>query len=68
MLRMYRNQNQEITIKKRNSPNDVDEYIRVKILDIDLHTGRVEVGVQATQAWNIYRAESPRDDNHEDNK
>jgi hypothetical protein len=42
------------------SNNDKDDYIRVKICDIDLHTGRVEVGVTASPAWDIYRAESPR--------
>ena len=60
MLRIYRNQNQEITVKRRNAPNDVDDYIRIKVLDIDLHTGRVEVGVQATHEWVISRSEAPR--------
>ncbi len=63
MLRMFRNQNQEITLKRRNYPNSVDDYIRIKVLDIDLHTGRVEIGTTATSAWSIYRSEQPRDDN-----
>jgi hypothetical protein len=60
MLRQFRNPGQEITIKRRTSNNDKDDYIRLKICDIDLHTGRVEVGVTASPAWEIYRAESPR--------
>ncbi len=67
MLRQYRNPGQEITIKRRTSNNDKDDYIRVKICDIDLHTGRVEVGVTASPAWDIYRAESPRQ-NSDDSK
>ncbi len=68
MLRMYRSQNQEVTVKRRNSSNDVDDYIRVKVLDIDLHTGRVEIGVQATQEWVISRSESPRSYDHDNSK
>ena len=59
MLRQYRNPGQEIAIKKIGT-NDKDNYIRVKVCDIDLHTGRVEIGVTATDVWEIYRAESPR--------
>lgn len=61
MLRMYRNANQEATIKLKG-PNDPDNYIRVKVLDIDLHTGRVEIGISATNKWTIYRSENPRSD------
>ena len=61
MLRMYRNANQEATIK-RKGPNDPDDYIRVRVLDIDLLTGRVEIGISATDKWVIYRSENPRSD------
>jgi len=59
MLRQYRNPGQEIAIK-RIGINDKDEYIRVKVCDIDLHTGRVEIGITASDVWDIYRAENPR--------
>ena len=67
MLRMYRNANQEATIKLKG-PNDPDNYIRVKVLDIDLHTGRVEIGISATNKWSIYRSEQPRSDNNDTSK
>ena len=60
MLRQFRNRGQEIAIKRRDAGNSKDDYIRIKVCDIDLHTGRVEVGVTASSAWDIYRAESPR--------
>ena len=67
MLRMYRNPGQEITIKRKGI-NDKDKYLRVKVCDIDLHTGRVEIGVSATDVWDIYRAESPRGNRDENLK
>lgn len=59
MLRLYRRPGQEIAVKREGS-NDPDDYIRIKVCDIDLHAGTVEIGVQATDGWLIYRTEKPR--------
>lgn len=59
MLRLYRKPGQEISVKREDS-NDPDDYIRIKVCDIDLHAGTVEIGVKATHGWLIYRAEKPR--------
>lgn len=60
MLRQFRNRGQEMVVHRQPSNNNKDDYIRVKVCDIDLHTGRVEIGITASDVWNIYRAETPR--------
>ncbi len=52
MLRLYRKPGQEIAVKRQDS-NDPDDYIRIKVCDIDLHSGTVEVGVEARELRSI---------------
>lgn len=59
MLRLHRKPGQEIAVKKEGS-NAVSDYIRIKVCDIDLLEGTVEIGVKADNHWLIYRAEKPR--------
>ncbi len=59
MLRLHRKPGQEIAVKREGS-NGPDDYIRIKVCDIDWHQGTVEIGVKAGNEWLIYRAEHPR--------
>jgi|SaaInlStandDraft_2_1057019.scaffolds.fasta_scaffold61161_2 hypothetical protein len=60
MLRQWRQEGQELVVSLRSNPHDPDNQIRIKVCNQDVHSGRVEVGITATQSWEIYRAESPR--------
>ena len=61
MLRQHRNKGQEIVVEHRLKRQDPEFHIRIRVCDIDPHTGRAEIGVTATQDWEIRRAETTRE-------
>ena len=57
MLRLYRKEGEEITVRYGEDPN---QELHIKVLNVDYHRRQAQIGVVADDEVLIFKSEKPR--------